>query len=316
MNIKLAILFVVGLLIGGTATALFMDSAPPPVGSAEAKATALQSELVRAKSQIALLEAKVPKRESTPSDHARESTAKLLDDMKHGRPVDADRVFQHFKPLMRDLAPLLAHLRSREERKDFARTAENLRNTYQLNDAQQHALEQWLGERAMQQADKFNRVAYADNSKLEDIMKASKYLRPERPIDEFMESNLRGSTLERYRSDRLQQRASNVEHAANTRVDRLDAAVQLDETQKDRIFSLMARSSPDFDPRMKFAGLGSDTHSVQPGQDREKAIQSVLRPDQRARYEAYKKSQLDAANREAKELGITMPENLDVFEEQ
>lgn len=314
MNARLLLALAAGLAIGSVGAVLFQDSLPPPPGTAEAKADALKGELNRAKTKIARLEAQVPKAEASTTDKARNGVAEILDDVKHGRPVDANAVFQHAKPVLRDLAPLFDAMRRKEQRREFDRIATHMGEAYHLNETQKAALKNWLGERAAQDAERFNAMAFADSTTLEDMARAARYQRPDRALDEFMDRTLTGDARQRYDGDRLRERAQSVENLANNRVNRLNEVVQLDSSQQDRVFSIMARSSPDFDPSMKLDGIGPTTTTITPGQDREQAILNVLRPDQRQRYEAYRQTQREEAEKEANESGFRLPQHWDLFE--
>ena len=314
MNVRLLLAMAAGLVIGSVGAVLFQDSLPPPPGTAEAKADALKGELSRAKTMIARLEAQVPKTEPSTTDKARSGVAEILDDIKRGRPVDANAVFNHTKPVLRDLSPVFNLMRRREQLREFDRISSHMAEAYQLNEAQRNALKNWLGERATQDAERFNAVAFADNTTLEDLAKLQRYQRPNQALDEFMDRTLTGDTLQRYDGDRLRERAQNVENLANNRVNRLNSVVQLDSSQQDRVFSIMARSSPDFDARMNLDGIGPTTTTISPGQDREQAILNVLRPDQRQRYEAYRQTQREEAEKEANESGFRLPAHWDLFE--
>lgn len=305
----------VGLLIGGIAVALFDASLPPAEGSMEEKAAKLESDLKIARSRIAKLEAQVSAKGVDFASTARGSLSDILDEIKNGRPVDIDKLHHRLKPALREITPLFDLLRRRELKKEHARLAAHMSEAYHLNETQQKALEQWLAEKAAQDAQTFIQTAYGENSRLEDLVKAMKYLEPKRGIDEFMERTLTGTEKQRYIADRTIERAAKIENEANNRLQRLHQAVPLDQSQQDQVFAIMARSSPDFDPSLKLEiPQGNDMSHIRPGADREAAIQQVLRPDQRRQYEAYRQAQRDAAEREAAENGFKIPANWDLFE--
>ncbi len=89
----------------------------------------------------------------------------------------------------------------------------------------------------------------------------------------------------------------------------------LDQEQQDRIFALMARSSPDFDPSMRLEGLGSDTSALTAGASREEAIMQVLRPEQKAKFEAGRQQQRAKAEQEMNEIGLKLPANWNFFDD-
>ena len=95
------------------------------------------------------------------------------------------------------------------------------------------------------------------------------------------------------------------------KVTRLDEIVDLDETQRGQMFGLMARGSRDFDPAMRFEGLGDDTGPIpkcKPGQD---AILSILTPAQRDAYQADRDQKRDAARKEMESMGLSLPDGWD-----
>jgi len=304
-----------GLLIGGTAVLMFDASLPPESGSAEERAERLASELTQAKSRIAKLEAQMPAKGTNLAETARGGLRDILDDLKAGRPVDIDKLHERLKPALREITPLFDLLRRRELKKEHARLAAHMAEAYHLNETQQKALEQWLAEKAAQDAETFIQTAYGENSRLEDLVKAVRYLEPRRGIDEFMERTLTGPEKQRYTTDRAIERANKLENEANGRLQRLQQAVPLDEAQQDQVFAIMARSSPDFDPSVRLdLPQGHDMTHIRPGADREAAIMQILRPDQRRQYEAYRQRQREAAERSAAENGFKLPQNWDLFE--
>jgi hypothetical protein len=126
---------------------------------------------------------------------------------------------------------------------------------------------------------------------------------------------LEGETLAKFENDRLQERVERVQNEADRKMHRLDRIVQLDETQKDEVFSLMARSSEAFDPSMQFEGLESESRPLTAGQARDGALIGVLRPDQAQAYEDHRREQIAEAEEELREVGLKLPANWDLFDE-
>lgn len=271
--------------------------------------------LVQAKTQITKLQSQVVKQEPTVEDRSRAAAAQIFADLKAGRPVDMDRVFAHFRPVLRDLSPLFDNMRRRDERREHARIATHMGEAYQLSPAKQEALKEWLAERSIQDAETFRQIVYSNNSTFADFVNASKYRKPEAGLDEFMERTLTGPTRDKFINDRLREKATRIESMANSRVDRLNDVVQLTPAQEDQVFAIMARSSPEYDARMKMDGLGTDVRKVPTGRDRETAIRGLLNQDQLARYNTWRQRRLDEANKEAAEIGLRLPSNWDLYED-
>lgn len=91
------------------------------------------------------------------------------------------------------------------------------------------------------------------------------------------------------------------------RVERLSSIVQLDDTQRDQVFGIMARNSPEYDASIKLEGAAGDIGNI-PSGSREEATLSVLRPEQREAYLAERQSRRDAAEKDMRAIGLTLPE--------
>jgi hypothetical protein len=105
-----------------------------------------------------------------------------------------------------------------------------------------------------------------------------------------------------------------VEHEADTKVQRLNAIVKLDEAQKDQIFGIMARGSRDYDPSMVLDGVQGPIGAT-PGGNRREAMLSVLTPDQRAAYEAETLRRREEAAKDMAAIGLTLPPNWEFLDE-
>ena len=130
-----------------------------------------------------------------------------------------------------------------------------------------------------------------------------------------MEGILHGDDAARYKEDRMVERVENVQAEADRKVQRLDGVVDLDEQQKDEVFLLMARGSPDFDPSMRMEGLTEDAPRLQPGQSRDEAVMDVLRPEQLELYEQHRQRQIETAEEEMRQLGLRLPADWDLWDE-
>ena len=169
------------------------------------------------------------------------------------------------------------------------------------------SLKTWLENKAEENSRKFTAVLNSDDTGLEDMIRASQELSRVDGLDEFMERNLQGQALEQYREDRMLERVESVQREADRNVARLDQIVVLDDTQKDEIFVIMARGADDFDPSMQFEGLTGEVDPLVSSQSREDAIQSVLRPEQLAAYQEYRRERLFETQRQLNKIGLALP---------
>lgn len=305
---------VIGIAVGVAGAILFTQSLPPEEGSVEERAEIAEVALHRAEARILQLEADAGitgRRRKSVAEEARS----VADDIKAGRPVDLDDVFKTAKPWLRDIAPVFDRIRVRDQKRIFDTTAGELARKYNLDESQQKSLENWLHLKAEENSTNYSRILNDESTGLVDWIRSSRELSEADGLDEFMERTLRGEALTQFKEERLRERVERVQAEADRKVHRLGNIVELDEAQKDEIFVLMARGSRDFDPSMQFEGLGNDTSALVPGQSRDDAIMKVLRPDQVETYERHRLGSLEEARRELNEIGLTLPDNWDLLDE-
>jgi hypothetical protein len=303
----------IGLLVGIVGAILYTQSLPPEEGSLQEQAEQLGAALKKAESRIAALEGEG--KTGRPGRTMRDSLRSIAEDIRAGRDVDLDRVFDAAKPWMRDLAPIFDRIRVRDQKRAFDTRIGQLSREYNLTEQKQVELAKWFEQRADDNAKRFNEVVNSDHTGLEDLIRASREMEEKADIDGFMESTLVGDDLARYQSDRLLQRVEAVQAEADRKVQRLHNLVQLDEDQKDQVFGLMARGSKEFDPSMQFEGLEGDTTRLVPGQDREAAIAAVLRPEQAQILANHQAQRRYRAEEDLRQLGLSLPPDWDLYDE-
>ena len=75
----------------------------------------------------------------------------------------------------------------------------------------------------------------------------------------------------------------------------------------------MARNSKEYDPRMTFESGSGAIAAVNTG-DRQSAVLAVLRPDQRATYEAEQQRRRAEAAQDMEAIGLTRPANWEMLD--
>lgn len=300
----------IGLAVGGIGVKLFSESLTGPEGSPEARAAKLEVELKRAENRLAALEGKAGRRSGrTVSDGLRE----IGDDLRAGRPVTPDDVLRATQPLMRDLAPIFDRIRVKEQSRRIESMTGELARKYDLNEAQQESLKAWFGQKAEEQAKAWSDLVGQEGTTMEDLARAARDVRPDEGLDEFMAGTLSGDKLAAFKTERMAERAERVQQQADMKVQRLDGIVGLDDTQRDKVFGIMARGSRDYDPGMKLEGIGGDIGNT-PAGDRQQAMLSVLRPEQLEAYEAERQRRRDEAAKELGEIGLSLPPGWDMLD--
>ena len=306
---------VIGLAVGGVGATLFVQSLPGPEGSPEERANRLEVELKRAQNRIVALEGTDPRTHRRLGRTFTDGARTIADDIREGRPVSADDIFRASQPLLRDLAPLFERMRLKQQQQMVDSMSGGLARKYDLTPQQQEALKQWFAQKADENAKHWQELIAQDGTRIEDLMRASRDVRPDDGLDAFMEKTLSGDNLTEFKAERMQQRAARVQQDADMRVQQLDTIVQLDEAQRDQVFGIMARGSRDYDPAMKLEGMGGDIGAT-PAGNRQDAMLAVLRPEQRTLYQAEQQRRRDEAAKNMESLGLTLPPDWDMFNDR
>ena len=312
---------VVGLMVGGVGATLFNESMPGAEGSPKERADKLELELKQAQSRLAALDAGDGPGKNSRGIFDRKSKATTADGLRSiaervraGQPVSPEDIFRASKPWMRDISPLFDLMRVRGQRKMFESMSGEIARKYDLTSQQQDALKGWFASKSAEQAKQWTGMIDSDSTRLVDFMRVTQDQRPDEGIDSFMETVLTGEKLTAYKTERLNDRAQRVQSQADAKVQRLNSIVQLNDTQRDQVFGIMARNSRDYDPAMVLEGTAGQINAAPTG-DSQAAVLSVLTPDQRVVYEAERTRRRDEAARDMAEVGLAFPPEWDMLDE-
>ena len=291
----------VGLVVGGAGAVLFRDSLPGEKGSPEERITKLEVELRRAQNRVLSLEGG-RRSGRTVQDGLRE----LKESYEMGRLISPDDLLRTFQPWVRDLSPIFDRIRVREEKRNADRIVGELTRKYDLTPGQQEALAKWFKQKAENDAKRFSDLAGRPGTTLEDLMLETRDDRWDNGLDAHMEGVLSGDKLANFKQDRLLEKTDRVQGEADMRLARVDAVVNLDDSQREQVFNIMARGSPDYDPGMQLGG---------PVENRNQEMLTVLRPEQRQAWDAERERRRNEAEAEMAEIGMTLPAGWDPLED-
>ncbi len=296
---------IIGLVVGVAGAILFSQSMPPQEGSAEERVGKLEAELKSAHNRVASLEGGNSDSRRRPGQNVTDRLRSIAENLRDGKPVSPDDVFRATQPLIRDLAPLFDRIRIRELQRQTDTKAGELARKYSLNPAQQESLKEWLDQNATDEAKRYSDLISQDGTRLEDLAKASTDAKVENGLEKFMERTLSADKLAAFKSDQMLEKIEKVQQEADMKVTRLDGIVALDETQRGQVFGVMARGAKDFDPTMKFEGLGTDTLNTRAS--KQDAILAILTPEQRVVYQAEQTKRRAEVQKELEAIGLTLP---------
>jgi hypothetical protein len=301
----------VGIGVGIVGATMFRGSLTGAEGSPEEQVAKLEVDLKKANNQIAALEEGRRPRGRTVRDGLRD----IADDLRAGRPVTPDDLLKLTKPLMQDLEPLLARMRVQEEKNRIESLTGELARKYDLTGSQQEALKKWFERKSEEDAKAWSEFVGSDSTSFTDMVRATHDMRPDEGLDAFMETQLRGEKLAQFQTERMAERAERVQQEADRQVQRLDGIVKLDDQQRDQVFGIMARNSRDYDPAMQLEGIGGQIGTTPHG-NRQQAMLSVLRPEQRQAYEAERERRRQKAEEDLQAVGLSLPPDWDPIEDE
>jgi hypothetical protein len=188
-----------------------------------------------------------------------------------------------------------------------------LARKYNLTPQSQESLKQWFRQKSDLEAKRWSDMIARDGTRLEDLIRASRDVRPDEGLDAFMPGLLRADQVEAFSKERMAERAQRVEQEADMKVTRLDSIVKLDDAQREQVFGIMARGSRDYDPSMKLEG-GAGQIGPTPGGNPQAAMLALLRADQRAAYDAELQRRRLEAEKDAEAMGLSLPTGWNMFD--
>ncbi len=294
-----------GLIIGAVASTLIQRTLAPAAGTPEEQVAKLEHELKQVRRELNAITDTTKRKRFGATTH--DGVRGIAMRVKEGLPVTPDDIFNAFKPLMRDLSPLTERMSVIEASRRGESLAGEYARKYGLDAKQQKELIEHIEANELEKAQAMTALIESDSSSMRDFMKLERESRYESGIDAFMSRALRGENLKAYQIERTNEKAQRVQQDADLYVKRVDDIVKLDQKQRHQMFLYMAQTSSDYEPQMQFDDLMEGTQNLPSGMERNEAMMSVLRQDQRAAYQAYRQEQLAKSQQEAARMGITLP---------
>ena len=300
----------IGLVVGGVGVGLFRDSLPGAEGSQEERANKLELELKQVQNRLAGLETAGTPRRAVAGRTLMDEARSIADDIREGRPVSPEDIFRATKPLLRDLSPLIDRMRIKQQKEMIDSMTGELARKYNLTPQQMETLKKWFEGKSAENAKAWSQLVAHEGTRLEDMFRAAKDSRPDEGLDAFMETLLDNNKLADFKNERLKERTDRVQADADMKVQRLDSLVGLSDTQRDQIFSIVARGSPDYDPAMGLDGASGGAVS-----NWRETMLDALTPTQRDTYDAVRVKRRAEAQKEMEGFGLTLPPDWDILQD-
>ncbi|MEZ5304566.1 MAG: hypothetical protein R3F11_28560, partial [Verrucomicrobiales bacterium] len=290
--------------------------------AAEKAADELRSDLASAKEQIELLKSSLADARSAapvapPS--AGEVAGGVADtggEPAEDKPVSINELLTDAKPLLKKLTPIFAKARQNFGKRMIDDFVADAATKYGLSEAQQKELGDKLFAMSEEEAGRMEALLDKDQLNIADFAQqgrrggeAWRDRAGEVAKEVFTEDQYAA-----YEADQLRDRAAQLEERANNRVDSLSESLSLSEEQKDQVFGILVRSSPDFDPALAVegaAGAANEGVAAEPPADQDEAILAVLDANQQETYrqqiadrEARRQQQVEQRNEFLKAIGV------------
>jgi hypothetical protein len=295
----------VGLAVGGTGVVLFKDSLPAKEGSPEERVRELEADLKRSENRVTALEGGRGRRSKrTVTDNLSD----LREAAESGHLISPDDILRAFQPMIRDIAPIFDRVRVKQQKRHIDSMVGELTRKYDLNPTQREALHGWFQQKIEDDAKRFSDLAGQEGTSLRTLAREAQDVgRWDRGLDGFMEGQLSGEKLKTFKIERFNEKSDRVQADADMRVARVDSVVKLDDTQRDQVFGIMARGSPDYDPSMELGGTLTN---------RNEEMLTVLRPEQAQLWQAEKQKRRQRAEVEMREeMNMALPEDWDALDD-
>lgn len=300
------------VLLGAFGASLYQKSVPPPEGSIEDKLFEAEHKLKLSERRIAALEDSNPDGTRKGHEDTLSMMRKLVRDYKAGKKISMDDLWKLSREQMSAFIPLMHIMGKHNELRRIDSRIGELSRKYDLTPQQQDSLRAFLKNASKEQQDKVEAAFNDPSMTLPDMIRATRNLRSDDGLDKFMESTLQGEKLASYKTERLTEKANQVQNGADLKVERLNGIVKLTEEQKDKVWGIAARGSRHYDETMQLS-VGSETGRIQPGDSSYSAVMAVLDDDQRRTMEVRKQEHRAKAEREADEMGLILPANWDMI---
>ena len=312
-SIRQLIPLVIGLAVGGVGAVLFQQSLTGGEGTPEQRVAKLEVELKKAQNRIAALGDTDPRGRRKSGRTMKDNLQEIRDKIHDGQAVTPDDFLRLMQPWMRDISPLMERMRVREQNRMIDQKSGEFARKYDLTPNQQTALRRWFETKTEENAKEWTNLVTQEGTRFQDLIRAAQDVRADDGLDQFMATTLSGDKLTKFQTERLAEKAERVQQDADARTQRLDSIVKLDDTQRDQVFGIMARTSRDYDPALKLEG-GVGEIGAAPGGNKQQAVLSILRPEQRTAFQEEMNHRREQAQKDIEAIGLSLPEDWDPME--
>ncbi|MFT6862473.1 MAG: hypothetical protein ACJAVK_001031 [Akkermansiaceae bacterium] len=307
MEVKQALGLIIGIIVGVAGGIMFTKSQRPEPDSLEDRLELAEQQAERAERQLRALRKYAERSE-------RGEFRRLVRDLKDGKEVSFDDLLGTAKPWMRQISPVMERVRKVNEANWAESRVSEWTREYDLNDAEKEELKAYFLGQSEANAEKITGVIESDESGFVEFVQATNNdWRDFEGASDLMEGFLEGEELAAFQNERLDKRVDAVQDEADRKLGRLDGVVGLDDGQQEELFRVMVRGSEDYRPEVNPEDYAGDASQLDQAA-RDAAIDSVLRPEQRATLNEYRAEQAREIEEQWRKYQLAPPKNFDLLE--
>jgi hypothetical protein len=297
--------FLAGLLAGSAAggTGVYLLNGPSAPASPAPVVAVDDSKLKTAESRIADLEKEIASLKTAKPAKEVASAEKSADAPTGEQPMDMSKIIKDAKPLLKSLTSAFEPQRKQMTERMIKEQVKRMTELAGLNPEQSAALQAHLESLDKENQAKWQGMMDKDMN-MADLMamRQGGNSNPQKTMDDWAAANLTGDQAQQYTNKRLVEKTEQITKSANSQVEYIGKDLNLDETQKDKVFNILVQTDKNYDKSMQLQGVDA-TASVAEGQSREDAIATVLTPEQKQKYTAQQEQRKSRGNRWMQMLG-------------
>ena len=216
--------------------------------------------------------------------------------------LDIQRILNDARPLMKTLALMFGERRKEMTDRMIRDMTGKLAEQMGLTPEQTEAM-----------VDHFTKLDAANFEKLKamfdrkltifDVFTVMNDINPKKAMDAYVKQTMTPEQKASWENRKLETKAEQLERNANWKLDRMSRSLNLDETQKDQVFSILVKSNPEYDPSLSVEGVTGTPGAESSPLKEEEAIASVLHPEQLDEWNVFQEKQNAEKSRLTDALG-------------
>ena len=301
---KIILSLTAGLLLGGASVYAWLEMRDRAGADADFAAALQKKDQDLEKLKASLAEAK----SSADNLRQRFDAAGLDDDPVRENELDIQRLLNDARPLMKSLALMFGEQRKLMTEKWIRGMAEKLAQEMGLTEEQTADM---IAHFLKLDEENFAKIKAMLDRKLTilDVFSVMKEMNPQKSMDDYVMTAMTDEQKKSWENRKLESKAQQLERTANWQLDRMSKSLNLDEAQKDQVFDILVKKSPQYDPALAVEGVNAGVElDTQKSQD--EAIAEVLRPEQMEDWNKLQERQQNEKKRWSDALGGFDPAQL------